>query len=288
MTGSHVLPAARVGDVSQPRRCPHHGPSAVPGDVLLARLWHIPSVPSHGVQPRCSRRSRVCSWGAPRLCLVQKVRDELRKGRQLQGKEQIPLSHLMLCICVSVGAGALARSVALFSLPVAVPVTAVLWGSCGLVFCTSSSNKCHVDPETEVPGQLPGVWVPCPHSQAGEKPETRQALEQVSLDGHLWAWMGTFAKPSFGGRGCRWVCSGSRLDLGCHLIAGASPGWVGAQGQGHHGGCGQRLLLVTDWDGKTPASPGAVGCGLSPALASQPLLILPLMRMGFCKLKVLP
>lgn len=164
-------------------------------------------------------------------------------------------------------------------------VTAVLWGSCGLVFSTSSSNKCHVDPETEVPGQLPGVWVPCPHSQAGEKPETRQALEQVSLDGHLWAWVGTFAKPSFGGRGCRWVCSGSRLDLGCHLVAGASPGWVGAQGQGHHGGCGQCLLLVTDWDGKTPGSPGAVGCGLSPALASQPLLILPLMRMGFCKLK---
>lgn len=121
VTGSHVLPAAPVGDVSQPQRCPHHGPSAVPGDVLLARLWHIPCVPSHGVQPRCSRRSRVCSWGAPGLCLVQKVRDELRKGRQLQGKEQIPLSHLMLCICVSVGARALARSVALFSLPVAVP-----------------------------------------------------------------------------------------------------------------------------------------------------------------------
>lgn len=78
----------------------------------------------------------------------------------------------------------------------------------------------------------------------------------------------------------------SHLDLGCHLIAGASPGWVGAQG--HHGGCGQRLLLVTDWDGKTPASPGAMSCGLSPALASQPLLILPLMRMGFCKLKILP
>lgn len=170
-----------------------------------------------------------------------------------------------------------------FSLPVAVPVTAVLLG---LVFCASSSNKCHVGPKTEVPGQLPGAS--CPHSQAGEKPETRQALEQVSLDGHLWAWMGTFAKPSFVGRGQKWVCSGSLLELGCHLVAGASPGWVGAQGQGHHRDCGQRLLLVTDWDGKTPGSPGAGGYGLSPALAFQPLLILPLMQMGFCKLKVLP
>lgn len=61
-----------------------------------------------------------CVSAAP----VQKVSDEPgkrprapggRRGKQLREKEQIPLSHLMIFICVSVGAGALARSVALFS-----------------------------------------------------------------------------------------------------------------------------------------------------------------------------
>lgn len=84
-------------------------------------------------------------------------------------------------------------------------VTSVLLGLCGLLFCTSSSNKHHMDPTNEVPGQLPGVWVPCPHSQAAEKPETRQALatgwfgwEPLGLDGDL-------GKPSFGGRGQNWT-----------------------------------------------------------------------------------
>lgn len=61
------------------------------------------------------------------------------------------------------------------------------------MFCSSRSNKCHVDTTTEVPGQSPGVWVPCPHSQAGEKkPETGQTLATgwfgwapLGLDGDL-------------------------------------------------------------------------------------------------------
>lgn len=62
--------------------------------------------------------------GCVSAALVQKVSDELvkrprapggRRGKQLQEKEQIPLSHLMSFICVSVGAGAIGRSVALFS-----------------------------------------------------------------------------------------------------------------------------------------------------------------------------
>lgn len=100
--------------MSQPQRCPHHGPSAVPGDVLLARSGTLPLSSPTWLQPRFSRCSGVCSWGAPRPWWVQRMRDELRSRRQLQGKEQIPLSQLMLCICVSVGAGALPRSVALF------------------------------------------------------------------------------------------------------------------------------------------------------------------------------
>lgn len=69
-------------------------------------------------------------------------------------------------------------------------VAFVLLGLCGLLFCTSSSNKHHMDPTDEVPGQLPGVWVPL--SQAAEKPETRQALatgwfgwEPLGLHGDL-------------------------------------------------------------------------------------------------------
>lgn len=113
---------------------------------------------------------------------------------------------------------------------------------------------------------MPEVWVPCPHSQAGENPETGQASATVGLDGHLWAWMGTLAKPSLRGREQSWVCSGSLLDLGSHLAAWASPGWVSAQGQGHHEGCGQHPVLVTDWDGNTSGCPSAMGCGLSPCI----------------------
>lgn len=117
-----------------------------------------------------------------------------------------------------------------------------------------------------MPGQLPRVWVPCPHSQDGGNSETRQALTTGWFGWAPLGLDGTLAKPSLGGRGQSWVCSGTLLDLGSHLAAWASPGWVSAQGQGHHGGCGQHPVLVTDWDGKTLGSPSTMGHGLSPCI----------------------
>lgn len=114
------------------------GPStacALPGDVLLGRApvislrplpcgssqgWHA----GFGALRRRGFAPGVLLPGCVSAALVQKVSDELvkrphapggRKGKQLQEKEQIPLSHLMIFLCVSMGAGALARSVALFS-----------------------------------------------------------------------------------------------------------------------------------------------------------------------------
>lgn len=70
-------------------------------------------------------RPGCCSQAAFRQRLVQEVNDELgkrprspggRSGKQLQEKEIIPLlSFNDLFICVAVGAGALAGSIALFS-----------------------------------------------------------------------------------------------------------------------------------------------------------------------------
>lgn len=63
-----------------------------------------------------SAAPRVLLPGSVSAALAQPVSDELlklphapggRRGKQLQEKEQIPLFHLMIFICVSVGAGAL-------------------------------------------------------------------------------------------------------------------------------------------------------------------------------------
>lgn len=106
---------------------------------------------------------------------------------------------------------------------------------CGaLMFCTAATNvrwalqlRCQDDCQ--------GFGFLVPRPRLGRNLRPGKPWPQGGLDGHLWAWMGTLAKPSLGGRGQSWVCSGSLLDLGCHLAAGASPGWVSAQGQGHPG-----------------------------------------------------
>lgn len=104
---------------------------ALPGDVLLGRapassLCSLPRGSSHA--RHAGFGALLCRGFAPGVLLPgcvsgRKVSDELvkrprapggRRGKQLQ-KEQIPLVHLMIFICVSVGAGAIARSVALFS-----------------------------------------------------------------------------------------------------------------------------------------------------------------------------
>lgn len=81
----------------------------------------LPPSPSPWLQPR---HGWLCCSPLPRFCSQAVLSDELvnrphaaggRRGKQLQEKEQIPLSHLMIFICVSVGEGALARSIALFS-----------------------------------------------------------------------------------------------------------------------------------------------------------------------------
>lgn len=222
------------------------------------------------LQPCCPSVLPVCSWGAPRLCFGAEdeggAQEGGRRGRQLQRKEQISLSNLMLCICVSVGAGALARSVALlFSLPVAVPDCHICAhvGSC-FINPAATNVMWTLQLRCQDSSQGFGFLVPTP--RLGRNLRPGKPWPQVGLDGHLWAWMGTLAKPSFGGRGQSWVCSGSLLDLGCHLAAWASRSWVGAQGKGHHGDCDQNPVLVTDWDGKTSGSQSAMGRGLSPCI----------------------
>ena len=123
-------------DMGAPSVGGQHGAScALPGGVLLGRApvsppHPLPQGPSQawhagfGALLRRGFAPGVLLPGCVLAALAQKGSDELvkrprapgdRRGKQLREKEQIPLSHLMIFICVSVGAGALARSAALFS-----------------------------------------------------------------------------------------------------------------------------------------------------------------------------